>query len=393
MIVGISNGKEVPSLVSTSDELKHGTLRRSIAKAFSQVGALDYEFFVDQTIPDLVAALRKHEIVDLAEMLVFYSMDAANRLSFNEPLGCLDSESDVGGNIQLIRDRFNHWGWWSSIPGIEKLVYRNPIAMRMKRAPSSMAATAISRLKTRMLEAQHDINPHPDILHKFIQASHDDPNTLGMTDIVSLLMSTISGAGDTTASTLTAVIYNLLRHPSVLKSLRSELETRKVAYPPSFAEVNDLPLLNAVIKETMRIFSTPTWPMERKVPFGGVQILGVQVPEGTSVGCMPAAVHFNPAAFGEDAEMFRPHRWLEADGSTLRAMEAAHLGFSRGRRVCLGQHVAMLQMKKVVAVLILKFKVLSVQLTFTRANTSYLDESCLSRSESPGGYVSCCCLS
>lgn len=51
---------------------------------------------------------------------------------------------------------------------------------------------------------------------------------------------------------------------------------------------------------------------------------------------MPLAVHFNPKAFGEDAEAFRPERWPEAHEQMHRVMEAAHLGFIRGRRVCLG---------------------------------------------------------
>ena len=355
--MGTSNGKEVPSLVSTSDEAKHGALRRSVAKAFSPTAALAYEPLVDQTLSDLVSALKRYETVDIAEMLLFYSMDAANRVSFNEPLGCLNSGRDVGGTIQLIRDRFNHWGWWSSIPIVERLIYRNPVSIRMKRAPSSMAATAASRLKARMSITQNNSNSHPDLLQKFIQANHDDPETLGMTDIVSLLMSTISGAGDTTATTLTAVIYNLLTHPDVLERLNLELVKFSMSDPPSFAEVNSLPLLNAVIKESMRVFSTPTWPMERKVPSGGVMISGMHIPEGTSVGCMPAAVHSNPAAFGEDAESFNPNRWLEAGENKLREMEAVHLGFSRGRRACLGQHLAMLQMKKVIAVLVINFKV------------------------------------
>lgn len=80
-------------------------------------------------------------------------------------------------------------------------------------------------------------------------------------------------------------------------------------------------------------------------------------PEGISVGCMPSAVHFNPVAFGEDAEIFRPERWLEADRETLRLMEAAHLGFSGGSRVCLGQHIAVMQMKKVVTTVLMKFQV------------------------------------
>lgn len=170
-------------------------------------------------------------------------------------------------------------------------------------------------------------------------------------------MSTISGAGDKTATTVSALIYNLLKHPRTLEKLRSEVEEAKPSSPPSFAEVNKLPYLGAVIKESMRVYSTPNWPMERKVPAGGAMICGKFFAEGTSVGCLPSAVHFNPGTFGEDAETFRPERWLEADEDELRAMEAAHLGFSRGRRVCLGQHIAIMQMKKLIPTLVTGFQV------------------------------------
>lgn len=103
--------------MSTADEAKHGALGRSVAKAFTLTGVLDYEHYINQTILDLLEALGRHETVDLSEMMTLYSIDAAARMSFGETLGCLESESDVGGTIQLIRDRFNHWGRWSSIPG------------------------------------------------------------------------------------------------------------------------------------------------------------------------------------------------------------------------------------------------------------------------------------
>jgi cytochrome P450 len=354
VLVGISNGKELPSLVSTRDETKHGELRRSVSKAFTPAGALNYESYIDQTIPELIEALSRHETVDLAQIILYYSMDAATRVSFGETLGCLVTETDVDGAIQLIRDRFNHWGWWSSIPSLERVVYRNPISMRSKKAPSSMAAKAVSKLRERTSTPVEQ----GDLLQKFIQASHDNPKTLDTTGIVSLLMSTISGAGDTTATSITAVVYNLLTHPEVSKKLDSELLGAKLSESPKFAEVSKLPYLHAVIRESMRIFPTPTWPMERRVPAGGVNIAGMFFPEGTSVGCMPSAVHFNPQAFGEDAEIFRPERWLEADEETLRRMESAHLSFSRGRKVCLGQHIAVMQMKKVIPALLLKFKVI-----------------------------------
>jgi len=150
--------------------------------------------------------------------------------------------------------------------------------------------------------------------------------------------------------------------------LRKELCDAHLSAIPTFDEVHRLPYLNAVIKEAMRVYPISNWPMERKVPVGGATISGVFLEEGISVGCMPAAVHFNKKAFGEDAEEFRPERWLEVNSETLRSMESAHLGFSRGKRVCLGQHIAVMQMKKVIPVLILNFNVRHLQFCVATTN-------------------------
>ncbi|KAI1420292.1 cytochrome P450 [Xylaria sp. FL1777] len=353
VLIGIQNGKEVPSLVSTRDETQHAALRRSVANAFTPTASLDYESSIDATIEELLMAIGKKRTFDLSSMILWYTMDAAGRFSFGEPIGCLAAEGDVGGSIQLIRDRFNHWGWWSAVPGLERLIFRNPVSIRQKRAPSSMAAAAVSKLKARSLQAEDD-HGHMDLLQKFLRASKDHPKILHTAGIVGMLMSTISGAGDTTATTITAALFQLLQNPSHLNKLESEL----VGLPeiPAYSDVSKLPYLNAVIKESMRTFSSATWPMERLVPAGGVTIAGMFFPEGTSVGCLPSAIHQNTKIYGEDAHVFRPDRWLTPDRERLRLMEAAHMGFSRGRRVCLGQSIAVMQMKKVIAALVMKYK-------------------------------------
>lgn len=290
-------------------------------------------------------------------------MDAAGRFSFGESVGCLAAEDDVGGSIQLIRDRFAHWSSWSSFPRLERLVHRNPIFKPIQRAPSSIVAAATAKLKARtngggsQEEKEAADVAAPDLLQRFLDASKDFPQALEGPGIVGMLMSTISGAGDTTASTVTAVLYQLLKNPDTMENLRTELAHADLPEIPAFHEVNRLPYLHAVIREGMRIFNPGSWPMERLVPAGGVTIAGMYFPEGTSVGCMPAAVHRNTKVFGDDVEVFRPERWLTSDGEHLRRMEAAHMGFSRGRRNCLGQNIAVLQMKKVIPALIMKFNV------------------------------------
>lgn len=231
--------------------------------------------------------------------------------------------------------------------------------MRRSAAPSSMAAAAIAKLKARTARPEPE-HGHTDLLQRFLEASKDFPVALDTPGIVGMLMSTITGAGDTTATTVVAVLYYLMRHPAALAKLRHELhhQGHSPGIPiPKYADVAKLPYLQAVIRESMRLFSTATWPIERLVPQGGATIAGMHFPAGTSVGCLPAAVHLSPGVFGDDVHAFRPERWLTPDPERLRQMEAAHMGFSRGRRVCLGQHIAVLQMKKVIPALVMKFEV------------------------------------
>jgi cytochrome P450 len=177
-------------------------------------------------------------------------------------------------------------------------------------------------------------------------------------------MSTISGASDTTATAMTAIMFHLLKNPETLARLQQELETSNLSRPiPTFAQVGRLPYLHATIREGMRLFPALSHPLERLVPAGGVELCGVFLPRGTSVGCLQLALHLNPKAFGEDAAVFRPERWLEASPEALRVMEASHLGFGRGRRVCLGQNLAVMEMKKGIPAMLLGFDV-SISLFF-----------------------------
>jgi len=358
-LIGVSNGKEVYTVISAPDQL-HAALRRSVAGAFTPTAVLDYEKYIDQTIPELLEELEKRKTFDFAEMMTFYSMDTASHFAFSETLGCLRSGSDVGNMIGTVRERFLYWGRWGSLPHLERLIYRNPITLHLPRTPSNMVKLAASKLQTRITElskSSDNEEKKDDLLQRYLDASTRYPDTLNTTGIVGMLMSTISGAGDTTAGTVGATFYYLLKNPDTLTKLRMELRDAGVPLIPTYGQIRDLPYLDAVIKEAMRLFPLINLPLERVVPDGGVTIAGHFFRQGTTLGVLPSVIHRNEAVFGEDVEAFRPDRWLEAGPEKLRMMEAAHMGFSRGKRACLGQHIALLQMKKLIPALVMKMDV------------------------------------
>ncbi|KAI3341627.1 cytochrome P450 [Ustulina deusta] len=360
VLLGFRDGKDIETILSTRDEKQHGALRRSVANAFTATAALDYEKWFDITIGELLEAVVSKPTFDLTSMISWYSMDAAARFSFSAPLGCLAVQGDVDNNMQTIRNHFTHWTRWSSYPQIERLVYRNPVFKPATRSPSSIAAAATAKLRARVSgggvsKQGKESDVAPDLLDRFLEASKEYPQLDGQ-GIIGVLMSTISAAADTTAVTVAATLFYLLKNPEVLKKLEAELTDAGIHEIPAYTEVAKLPYLNAVLKESMRIFTLLSFPMERLVPAGGATIAGMYFPEGTTVGCLPAAMHLNKDVFGEDVDVFRPERWLINDREHLRVMEAAHMGFSRGRRNCIGQNIAVMSMKKVIPALIMKLK-------------------------------------
>lgn len=78
----------------------------------------------------------------------------------------------------------------------------------------------------------------------------------------------------------------------------------------------------------MRLHPGVAYPLERFVPPEGAMICGVMVPGGTNVSVTAPVVHMDKTVYGDDAETFRPDRWLEADAEQLKLMERSFLAVS-----------------------------------------------------------------
>lgn len=122
----------------------------------------------------------------------------------------------------------------------------------------------------------------------------------------------------------------------------------------------------AVIRESMRMHPGVGLPLERIVPSSGLKTPnGTTLPSGTIVGMSAWVVHMNKTVFGQDAASFVPERWLQYQDietedefkARLQNMNAVDLTFGGGKRICLGKHVALLQIYKLIPTMFLKYDV------------------------------------
>lgn len=135
---------------------------------------------------------------------------------------------------------------------------------------------------------------------------------------------------------------------------------------PSWHVVSKLQYLDACIKEAWRIHPSTGFMKERVVPPGRAIIDGHAVPAGSHVHCSEWIIHRHKPIYGDDVEIFRPERWIEADPNRREQMERYFCPFGFETRLCLGKDIALFEVYKVVAVLIRIYEVSVPLFSFSR---------------------------
>ncbi|OJJ05850.1 hypothetical protein ASPVEDRAFT_137854 [Aspergillus versicolor CBS 583.65] len=162
----------------------------------------------------------------------------------------------------------------------------------------------------------------------------------------------ILAGSDTSGYSLTTATYYLLTHPTILATLRKELDAvQSHIRECRWEEIRKLPYLLAVVKETLRL-STPVPGMTpRIVPEPGVTVQGHFLPAGTIVSITHRTIHDNPDLF-DSPEKFKPERWLGEKG---KALDRWMVAFSKGSRQCVGSPLAYQELSLTIAHLFSRF--------------------------------------
>ena len=157
---------------------------------------------------------------------------------------------------------------------------------------------------------------------------------------------------DSTATAVRTTFYYILTNPHIYATLLREIDVAtsngSISNPITNAQARSLPYLQSTIKEGLRMFPPLTGMTTKLVPPAGDTLNGQFVPGGTKIGYNAWGTHHRKETFGEDADVFRPERWLEASGEELRRMENSNeLVFGSGKYKCLGNAIAMVELNKV----------------------------------------------
>ncbi|KAG4431766.1 hypothetical protein IFR05_012742 [Cadophora sp. M221] len=294
--------------------------------------------------------------VDYRAWTNFFSIDAIADIGLSEKIGFLDTGSDLcsaenlDGSVYEIgfRDALYqnarkqslllwNYDWY---PFLNKVVDILPFYRRMSKHARDWDAIYLSRSSKRLKRYQEG-----EKLDDFFQALMEDkngsPNNLEWGEIVAEVGIMMNAGSVTTAIAMANVMIQLLKNPSAMKKLTSEIDSvldddEVVA---SHDKVKHLPYLKACLDESLRLFPPTSHGLTRAVPQDGMSILGEYIQGGTSVSISAYVAHRDESIFPM-ADKFIPERWLGEEG---KALQPYFLAFSAGARGCIGRNISYLE--------------------------------------------------
>ena len=315
----------------------HRQQRRLMLPAFHRRRVEGYRDEMVVIAERFFAGWRAGQRLDVAAAMQQLTLQIASRTLFG-----VDAAHDSQGVGRLIH------AWMAGVESGGVLLLPRDLPAtpfrRLLRLSDQLEAriTAMIAAKRASLAGQHDV------LAMLIQARDEDGAAMTDAELIGQASVIFIAGHETSSNALTWTLFLLSQHPRALADLQDELRGALGGAAPSLEQLARLPLLDRVIKESMRLFPPATFMM--RYTTGPAQLGPHEVRTGATVTVSPYITHHMPDLYPAP-ERFDPERWTMIDPGTY-----AYLPFGAGPHMCLGSTFAIMEIKLVLAILLQRFR-------------------------------------
>ncbi|XP_009593545.1 cytochrome P450 704C1-like [Nicotiana tomentosiformis] len=309
-----------------------------------------------------------NQVFDMQELLMRSSLDSIFKVGFGVDLNCLNGSG--GDNNKFIKafDDSNELTYWRYVDPFWKLkrFFNIGSEFLLKKNIKYIHEFVDELIRTRrkQLEMKQDSMDKEDILSRFLVESKKDPEKMNDQYLRDIILNFMLAGKDSSANTLSWFFYMLCKSPLIQVKVVEEIR-QVIGYNISDSESVDdfvasiteevlekMHYLHATLTETLRLY--PAVPVDgRCADADDVLPDGFHIRKGDGVYYISYAMGRMPYIWGNDAEDFRPERWLK-DGIFQPESPFKFIAFHAGPRICLGKDFAYRQMK-ILAIALLHF--------------------------------------
>ncbi|KEY73162.1 hypothetical protein S7711_04128 [Stachybotrys chartarum IBT 7711] len=341
----------------------HGILRYKMSMGYSGKENESIEATMDLHVAKLIRLIETKYIstsqdyrpMDFAQKMQYFALDVISDLAFSRAFGYLEKDADLHDYIKITRSYIPVMVIFANIPALARTMQSRIFRGLLPKDTDELGFGAFMGIVKKVVAerfAPQETSPL-DMLGSFIR------HGLTQEEASSEALVQVLAGSDTSATTLRIVLLNLLSNPPIYLRLRKEIDdgiqAGNISSPITNAEARELPYLQAIIKEGLRIRPAASGAFFKAVPPGGDTIDGKFLPEGTQVGSSSFAIHHSKEIFGEDAETFNPERWLVDNGRLSKMNSTTELIFHSGKWQCLGKPVALMEFNKIFVELLRRY--------------------------------------
>ncbi|EKV08594.1 hypothetical protein PDIG_57970 [Penicillium digitatum PHI26] len=289
----------VPTTFSTTDRSFHTHHRRLLASPISDSSLTRLEPLIASrvriAVEKITMDLKDHGVSDVFKWWLFMATDIIGELTFGDSFRMLE----IGKKNQYSLDMerlISLQPFRTTFPLLVKIARYVPVPIIKDTAKSedrlrTYAVQSIDRYKN--LISQDPSNPKPTLFTKLFDAK----SGMSYSEIIQEAQGYIIAGSDTTAVTLTYLTYAVCRDSRVREKLVAELAG--IPAPITDKSLRNLPYLNQIISETLRLYTAVPFGLPRLVPPEGAQFNGYNVPGGTTVSTQAYSLHRDKSIFAD----------------------------------------------------------------------------------------------
>lgn len=339
-----------------------------IKPQYSGKGVANLESSIAEQVDNMLTLIRRdyvsrNKAVDMARLAQYFTLDVLSQIAFGDAFGYLEANKDLYEYNRTSIEFMPILELITNHPSIRSVLSSRPVqALVAPKGTDKVGQGRIIGIAHAAIAKRYlpNAKPKQDMLGSFIA----NGLTQQEAEVESLLQ--IMAGSDSTSTAMRMTFLYVVTSPIVYAKLQAEIDdaiVRGAASEPVIKDIEarELPYLQAVKWEGLRM-CPPLFGLQSKMaPPEGETFNGLYFPGGCEIAICPAAVTRRKDVFGEDVNVFRPERWIDADEVTRTKYErTVDCVFGTGRFGCLGKGVAMLELNKVF------FEYATMKLRFTR---------------------------